>query len=318
MISIVIPSYNSKTIEKTIKSLLNQDYKEKYEIIVVDSSNDDTPKIISKYPVRLIRQNPSGPANARNLGVKNAKGEIIVFIDSDCIAPKNWLKNLLKPLSDKNVAAVSGTYRTKNKESIIARFAGYEIEQRHEKMNRLDRIDFVGSFGCVYRKDIFLKFGGFDTNFVQSEDGELSYKIAKKGYVIKFNPSAYVYHYHPDSLIKFLKQKFWHSYWRVLVYKKHKDKLFGDSYTSRFLFFEEALVGITSLLLFLGVTKIFPLYYGLFLLLLSFLITIPTSFKIFLKDKIVGVLSPIIIILRDLIMGLGIVYGLIISFKSVK
>jgi cellulose synthase/poly-beta-1,6-N-acetylglucosamine synthase-like glycosyltransferase len=318
MISIVIPSYNSeRTIAKTLKSLLNQDYEGKYEIIVVDSSTDKTPEIVSKFPVKLIRQKPKGPAAARNLGVRKAKGEIVVFIDSDCIAPRNWLRNLLKPFSDKTIVAVSGTYRTKNKESIIARFAGYEIEHRHERMKKLETIDFVGGFNCAYRKDVFLKFGGFDTKFIQSEDGELSYKIAKKGHKIKFNPSAYVYHYHPDSLTKFLKQKFWHAYWRVLVYKKHKDKMFGDSYTSKFLFVEEALIGITFWLLLLSLIGITSWYYGLFSLAISFLITIPTSLKIFLRDKIVGILSPIIIILRDFVTGLGIVYG-IISLRKTK
>jgi cellulose synthase/poly-beta-1,6-N-acetylglucosamine synthase-like glycosyltransferase len=318
MISIVIPSYNSeRTIAKTLKSLLNQDYEGKYEIIVVDSSTDKTPEIVSKFPVKLIRQKPKGPAAARNLGVRKAKGEIVVFIDSDCIAPRNWLRNLLKPFSDKTIVAVSGTYRTKNKESIIARFAGYEIEHRHERMKKLETIDFVGGFNCAYRKDVFLKFGGFDTKFIQSEDGELSYKIAKKGHKIKFNPSAYVYHYHPDSLTKFLKQKFWHAYWRVLVYKKHKDKMFGDSYTSKSLFVEEALVGITFWLLLLSLIGITSWYYGLFSLAISFLITIPTSLKIFLRDKIVGILSPIIIILRDFVTGLGIVYG-IISLRKTK
>lgn len=317
MISIIVPSHNSeKTIEGLIRSLLNQDYKGKYEIIVVDSSTDKTPEIISKFPVKLIRQKPKGPGAARNLGVKNAKGEIIAFIDADCIAPKNWLKNLLNPFSGKDVMVVSGTYRTKNRESLMARFAGYEIEQRHERMKNLETIDWVGSFNCAYRKNIFLNFGGFNSKFIQSEDGELSYRISEAGHKIKFNPSAFVYHYHPDSLIKFLKQKFWHAFWRVLVYKKHKNKMLGDSYTSKSLFVEELFIGITALLLFLGLIKIIPLYYGILFLSIFFLSTLPLSSKIFPKDKAVGILSPFIIFLRDFVTGLGIVCGLIASFKK--
>lgn len=319
MISIIIPSRNSeKTISTTIKSLLNQDYSGKYEIIVVDRSTDKTPEIVSKFPLKLIKQKSVGISAARNLGVKKAKGKIVVFIDSDCIAPKNWLGNLLKPLSDKNVVAVSGTYKTKNTESIIARFTGYEIESRHEKMKNLETIDFVGGFNCAFKKNIFLRIGGFDTSFAQSEDGELSYRIAEKGNKIKFNPSAYVYHYHPETLIKFLKQRFWHAYWRTLVYKKHRDKILGDSYTSKFVFIEKALIGITSLLLLIGLLGFVPLLYGLFSLFLSFLLAMPLSYRIFLKDKIVGLLSPLIIILRDFFMLSGIIYGLIISVIKSK
>lgn len=319
MISVIVPSHNSeKTISKTIKSLLNQDYKGKYEIIVVDKSTDKTPVIVSKFPVKLIKQKSKGVSAARNLGVKKAKGKIVAFIDSDCIAPKNWLTNLLKPFSDKSVVAVSGTYKTKNKESLIARFVGYEIEQRHERMKNLETIDFVGGFNCAYKKNIFLKFSGFDTTFAQSEDGELSYRVSKAGNKIRFNPSAYVYHYHPETLIKFLKQRFWHAYWRVLVYRKHKDKMLGDSYTSRSIFIEKALIGITSLLLFLGLLNFIPLLYGLIFFLFSFLLAISSSYKIFVKDKTVGIISPFIMILRDFIMDLGIVYGLIMSFIKSK
>ncbi len=317
MISIIIPSYNSeKTIKDLLKSLLNQDYKGKYEIIVVDSSNDRTPEILSRFPVKVIRQKPKGPGAARNLGVKKAKGNIVVFIDSDCIAPRNWLRNLLKPFSDKSVVAVSGTYRTRNKDSIIARFAGYEIEDRHEKMKDMETIDWVGSFNCAYRKDIFMKFGGFRSKFIQSEDGELSYRISEAGHKIKFNSSAYVYHYHPDSLFKFLKQKFWHAFWRILVYREHKTKMLGDSYTSKALFFEELVVGITIFTLFLALLRVIPFYIGTTFLLFSFLLTIPLSFRIFLKDKVVGILSPFIILLRDIVTGFGILFGLIFSFKK--
>lgn len=319
LISIIVPSHNSeKTIEKNIKSLLKQDYKGKYEIIVVDKSTDRTPEIVSKFSkisksVKLIKQKSKGISAARNLGVKKSKGEIVAFVDSDCIAPKNWLKNLLKPFSDKTIVAVSGTYRVKNKESIIARFAQYEIEQRHKRMERFDEINFVGGFNCAYRKNIFLKFGGFDVNLVQSEDGELSYKVSKAGHKIKFNPSAYVYHYHPDSLPKFLRQKFWHAYWRVFAYKKHKDRMFGDSYTSKYLFTEQALIGIISLLLFLTLFNIIHLFYSMVFLSLYLLLILPLFFRIFVKDKTVGILSPFIIILRDFITGLGIVFGLISS-----
>jgi len=313
LISIIVPSYNSeKTIEKNIKSLLKQDYKGKYEIIVVDKSTDKTPEIVSKFPVKLIKQKSKGVSAARNLGVKRAKGKIVAFIDSDCIAPKDWLTNLLKTLSDKNVVAVSGTYKTKNKESIIAKFAGYEIEQRHERMKNLETIDFVGGFNCAYKKDVFLKTGGFNTRFAQSEDGEFSYRVSKKG-KIKFNSSAYVYHYHPETLIKFLKQRFWHAYWRTLVYRKHKDKMRGDAYTPKSVFIGKALIALISLLLVFSFFDVKTLYIALISLLIYILVTIPLSCKIFVKDKTVGLLSLLIMIPRDFFMFLGIIYGLIKS-----
>lgn len=317
MISIIVPSYNSeKTIEDLLLSLLNQTYKGEYEIIVVDSSNDRTPEIVSKFPVKLLRSEPKGPGAARNLGVKHAKGDIIVFIDSDCVAPKDWLENLLKPLSDKEVVGVGGTYKVKNKDSLIARFAQYEIEDRHKKMEKMESIDFVGTYNCAYRKKVFLEVGGFDTKFLQSEDGELSYKISEAGYKIKFNPSAFVYHYHPDTLFKFLKQKFWHAYWRTIVYRKHKSKLFGDAYTSRSLFFEEFVMGLTIFIAFLTILNLIPIFYFFISITFLLILTLPFSFRIFRKDKFLGLIAPVLILLRDFVMGLGIVYGLLSLIKK--
>jgi len=328
MISVIVPSRNSeKTIGKTIKSLLNQDYKGKYEIIVVDKSTDKTPEIVSRFPVKLIKQKSKGVSAARNLGVKKAKGKIVAFIDSDCIAPKNWLTNLLKLFSDKTVVAVGGTYKTKNIENDYAKATGILIKQRHERMKTLETIDFVGGFSCAYRKNVFLKSGGFDTSFAQSEDGELSYRISKKG-KIKFNSSAYVYHYHPDTLKKFAKQAFWHAYWRILVYKKHKDKMRGDAYTPFRTVSGKALTGFIFLLFVLGLfhTLIFHDYKTfrniLFIDFFVFLFTLGVAYltirsyrKIRCRDK-VKIAS--LMVFRDFVMFLGIIFGLVKYFIRSK
>ncbi|MFH8119628.1 MAG: glycosyltransferase [Candidatus Aenigmatarchaeota archaeon] len=322
MISIVIPAYNAeKTIANTIKALLKQNYPKKdYEIIVVDDgSTDNTVNVVKKFKkVRLIKQKHKGPAAARNLGAKKAKGSIILFTDSDCVPGKNWIKFMIEPFKNKEIVGVSGTYRTLNKESSIARFIGYEIERNHEVMKKKKYIDFIGSYSAAYRKNIFLKFGGFDENFpiASGEDPELSFRISKAGYKMVFQPKAYVYHKHPDTLWKFLKQQFWRGYWRVLLYKKHSDKMFRHDYTPLTLYFEIMLLGLACISILLGIFKFFQLFYGFLLLFLTFLMTLPFSFRIFKKDKVVGIMAPLIILLRNFSVGLGIIFGMIIFFKK--
>jgi cellulose synthase/poly-beta-1,6-N-acetylglucosamine synthase-like glycosyltransferase len=324
MISVIIPAYNAaSTIRDTIEALLNQNYpKNKYEIIVVDDgSKDDTIKIVKSYKkVRLIQQKHKGPAAARNLGAKKARGSILLFTDSDCIPSKNWIRDMIEPLKNSEIVGVSGTYKTLNKESIVARFVGYEIERNHEMMKKQKYIDFIGSYSAAYRKEIFLKFGGFDESFpiASGEDPELSFRISKAGYKMVFQPKAYVYHRHPDTLKKFLRQQFWRGYWRVLLYKKHTDKMFRHSYTPLRLYFEIALLGLSSLLLMLGFFGIVPIIYGLFGLFLTFLLTLPFSLQIFKKDKKVGLAAPFIILLRNFFVGLGILFGLKILFQNLK
>ncbi|MBT4191965.1 MAG: glycosyltransferase family 2 protein, partial [Candidatus Diapherotrites archaeon] len=100
--SVIIPTYNAeKIIKPVINALLSQQTKKTFEIIVVDDgSSDETAqevkKIKSKKLVYLHQKN-TGPAKARNAGAKCAKGKIILFIDSDCVAEKAWLTEMLKP-----------------------------------------------------------------------------------------------------------------------------------------------------------------------------------------------------------------------------
>jgi glycosyltransferase involved in cell wall biosynthesis len=324
LISVIIPAYNSeKTIERCISALLSQSYpKNRYEMIVVDDgSTDRTVDVISKFKgVRLIRQNHRGPAVARNLGVKKSKGQIVLFTDADCIPDKKWIKNMVDPFNDKEIIGVSGTYKTFNKHSLIARFAGYEIEERHKELKKQKYIDFIGTFSAAFRKNIFLKVRGFDEMFPTSsgEDPELSFRLEKFGKMI-FQPKTFVYHFHPSTLFKFLKQKFWRGYWRLPLYIKHRHKLFKHSYTPKSLFIEEALAGITFLTLLLSFFSLVPFFYPVAFFVIIFLLTLPFSFSVFFKDKAVGLVSPIIIILRDFITGFGIACGILaILLKKIK
>jgi cellulose synthase/poly-beta-1,6-N-acetylglucosamine synthase-like glycosyltransferase len=312
-ISVIIPAYNAKkTIKKCLECILSQDINKKYEVIVVDdASSDDTIKIVSKFPVKLIKQKHQGPAKARNLGAKQSKGDIIVFTDSDCLPAKNWLKELIKPFSNPEIVGVSGTYRTMNKESILARFEGYQIEERHENMKKMERIDFVGTFNCAYRKKIFFKYGGFNTKFKTSsgEDPDLSFKISKDGYKIVFQNKAFVYHYHVDKLSKYLKQKFWRAYWRILLYSSNKEKMTGDSYTSKSLLLQVLFTGLFILFLFLYFLNNYFIYFALISLIFSISLNFSTFLFLWKKEKMMPFFAFPILFLRDLVCVLGVLYG---------
>jgi glycosyltransferase involved in cell wall biosynthesis len=318
MISIIIPVYNKeKTIRKCLDSLLNQSYSKEYEIIVVDDgSNDRTKEIVEKFErVKLLKQEHKGPASARNLGAKQAKGEIILFTDADCIADKHWAKEMVKPFENPEIVGVQGRYETKQKE-LIARFSQLEIEDRYERMKTFETIDFIGSYSAGYRKGVFLKSGGFDESFpiASGEDPELSFRLSKE-YKMVFNPNAKVYHEHPNTLGKYLKQKFWRAYWRVLLYRKHPRKIRRESYTPQILKIQIGLFYLMILLLILSLFSTNSIYVFLSLFILLCLSTLPFSVKIFKKDKKVGLVSPVIIILRTIVFGIGLIYGFVRNIK---
>jgi len=333
MISVIIPSYNSeKTIGDCIKALQSQSIKnyevvdkegstayisQKFEIIVVDDGAiDKTADIVKSFTnVKFFKRQHKGPASARNFGAKMARGEILLFTDSDCEPDSNWIAEMAEPFKDKSIVGVSGTYRTRQTE-IIARFAQYEIEERHAKMAKMKSIDFIGTFSAGYRKDIFEKFGGFDESFSTSagEDPELSFRMAEAGNKMVFAPKAFVYHTHPNTLYKYLRQKFRNSYWRVAVYAKRKKTLSkGHSYTPKSALIEAVCAAgfIASMFLFLIYPN--PITRALMsaLLLFTFLPSALLTYYISEKDIAVGLSSPFIIMVRAFVTAFGIFLGLL-------
>ncbi len=316
MMSVIIPSYNSeKTINNCLEALQSQTFKDIEIIVIDDGSNDGTASIIKSFKnVKFFKKSHKGPASARNFGAKMAKGKILLFTDSDCEPDKNWVAEMAAPFSDKTVAGVSGTYRTRQKE-LIARFAQYEIEERHQNMAESESIDFIGTFSAGYRKDIFVKFGGFDESFSTSagEDPELSFRLAEKGYKMVFTPNAFVYHTHPNTLKKFLRQKYRNSYWRVMVYQKRKATFRkGHSYTPTSALIEAVCAAAFLASLFFYI--IFPTqgYKAITagFLFLTFLPSIALTCYISKKDIAVGIISPFIIMLRAFATAFGIMRGL--------
>ncbi len=241
--SVIIPAYNAeKTIRVCLDALLSQTIPPNEIILVDDGSTDQTQEIAKIYSLlKIISQENKGPAKARNAGAREAKSDIILFLDSDCVPSANWLEEMLKPFEKEKVAGVQGAYKT-HQTSLVAKFDQVDIEYRYEKMSRSTKLDWIGSYSAGYRKKIFLDEKGFDETFPKAsgEDAELSYRMSEKGYLLVFAPTAIVYHTHPETLAKYLNIKYYRAYWRMRMYLKHPGKAVADSYTPIMLKFNVA------------------------------------------------------------------------------
>jgi glycosyltransferase involved in cell wall biosynthesis len=208
-ISVIIPSYNSeKTIEACLQSLSKQTCTPS-EITVVDSSEDYTKDIIRrKFPkVHLIPLNDKTfPGPARNIGVQNSSGQILAFIDSDCIASREWTSKIL--MSHKHGHQVVGGGIEAGNFNSLTGFAGHLLEFREFVPSTAERyVTHIPSCNISYRRDIFMQFGGFPNSYYPQEDLLFNYLLSKNGIKIWFDPSILIYHFTREGLRNYLSHQ---------------------------------------------------------------------------------------------------------------
>ena len=202
-ISVLIPTYNgSKTIGKVLDSIFIQEYDGNIEIIVIDDhSTDNTSEVVKQYPVTIISNNTNmGLARSVNNGVAEIKYDVMCIIHEDVVLTDNeWFKKLIPYLKD-DVACVTSPVLLP--EEVYANFGFWEKalfswEVGGEYNNSVTALDYSDGKNDIFRKDIFLEFGGFDgdTYRVACEDVDLSKRLQRAGYRVLSVPAP-VYHLH--------------------------------------------------------------------------------------------------------------------------
>lgn len=194
-VSVIIPCYNSvKTIEACLHSLFQQQTYFKYEIIVVDSSTDETPLIIQqKFPtVKLIHlDQQTYPGAGRNLGVREAQGEIIAFLDSDCVAAEDWLEKGMEAIRN-GYSLVGGSVQNANPGWISWPDYFLTFNEFMPSMPRR-KVQFMPTCNFFVTKKTFEEIGGFRGDLLAGEDTLFCYSAAQQ-YQLLFDPELQVRH----------------------------------------------------------------------------------------------------------------------------
>ncbi len=251
-ISIIIPAYNSeRTIGKSLEACQAQDYpNDRFEIIVInDGSRDGTEKIIKYYDVRYIcHQGNKGPASARNTGWKNAKGDYVFFLDSDCIPDRDWLSKTMAHYTREDIVCVGGRYGIANEESLLASCIYTEFLVRYSRMPGFTK--YIGSHGYSFRKNFLERIGGYNEEYTAAsgEDNDLAYRILASGYKPMFDQEIVIRHYFPTRLLSYLKTQMIHGYWRMKLYKDFPKMMKGDEYSTPWDFAQPPLSLVLILL----------------------------------------------------------------------
>lgn len=315
MISIIIPAHNAqKTITACVSALMDQtNAPSPYEVIVVDDgSTDATAQLASEAGAKVICQEKRGPASARNTGIRAASGEITCFTDADCAPLPDWIHQITAPLlAEPEISGVKGAYTTSQKE-VTARFVQIEYEDKYDRLRQYPRITFMDFYSAAYRRAILLEHNGFDERFslANSEDRELSYRLAALGYQMIFQPQAIVSHHHANSVTGYFRKKVLNGFWTAQAVRHFPQRSIEDTYTPQV---EKVQIGLMGLLtISLAIALFLPVFLPIVGLLAAIflLTTVPFAKKAWPKDKTVAVVSPFVLALRGFALGLGYVWGL--------
>jgi len=216
-VSVIIPFLDSSPLlSDAIRAYRHLDYSQSsMELILVQNGGGVSfalPEIEKNDKVRLIRVSSQNAYIARNAGAAIASGEILLFTDVDCIVEKDWVGSLVGALKNNNVAAVVGCVRAYQPRAALELFGEQSIFKRE-----LREFDYIAGGNCGIFKAIFNEIGGFDEQFISGGDIDLSMRLKKRGYEIKYVPEAVVYHRHRTTLNSLFGQ--YRKYgmgWRVL------------------------------------------------------------------------------------------------------
>ena len=210
-ISIIIPVYNQTAeLDRCLDSLKQSELKSDFEIIIVDDCSPEEgasiEKLAGEYNVRFYRlaQN-AGPGVARNRGAHEARGQILVFIDSDCVAPAGWLSKLIQPIRDGKSFAATGCYCGPVTQGWITTFQDEDYRYRMPSEER--ETSFVNSCNFAIDKGVFSDCGGFPEQRI-SEDMVFGMLLSERGTPARYIPSAGVKHNYYRTLYSYLKQRY--------------------------------------------------------------------------------------------------------------
>lgn len=231
MISVIIPAHNyARYLRQTIKSVLDQSYKNVEVIVVDDSSTDGTEKVVRTFGgVKYFRVNFKNPQKTRNYGWKKSKGKYLLFLDADNYLKPGFLEKTLSAFTSNDIGFV---YTDRD---LIVEDSAAEEHSEYFRRNppgpynyyKLQHNNYIDMCALI-RRDVF---EGFNTNLKHLQDWGLWLELAQKGYKGKFIPDKlFVYRFHDKNMNKQIHQVKEEAYNKIL--KKYK---IGDGMVTIFI-----------------------------------------------------------------------------------
>lgn len=228
--SVIVPVYNRPDeVAELLESLVATGYRDFETLIVEDGSDTPCEEVVKVWEGRLdvkyFTKPNSGPGQTRNFGAERARGEWLVFLDSDVVVPPGWFEAMDKSLREMPCDAFGGPDSAHPGFSPIQKAISFGMTSflttggiRGGKA-RLDKF-YPRSFNMGIRADVFSAVGGF-TKMRFGEDVDLSMRILEAGYSTRLFPEAWVWHKRRTDFRKFFRQVHGSGIARINLSKRH-------------------------------------------------------------------------------------------------
>ncbi len=315
-ISVIVPCRNEEAyIKNVVKDIYKQDYPtDLMEVFIIDGESEDetaniVKSLIGEYTNLYFLPNPQKIVpTALNIGIKAAKGDIIIRLDAHCEYPINYFSYLVENLISMNAdnVGVAMIAYPRNKSLVAKTIAkaiscpfGIGDSYHRTGLTKAIEIDSV-PFGC-YKKEVFEKYGLFDEELIRNQDDEFNSRIVSKGGKIWLLPDIEIKYFARDSFSKIFKMFYYYGFFKPLVNKK-----VGKAATLRQFIPPLFVLGLFGGLIIILFSTLAGISFLSLVLLPYFLLNIYFSFKLSLKERNL----KMFFLLLFTFLGIHISYGL--------
>ncbi len=209
MISVVVCTFNgSRTLRDCLTGLKRQDYPSFEVIVVDDGSTDGAGKIAESFGVHVIRIPNGGLSNARNIGWRAARGEIVAYLDDDASPDPQWLSYLAAGFSAGDYAGVGGPNIAFPEDGWVAACVDHAPGNPTHVLLTDEVAEHLPGCNMAFRRTCLADIGGFDTQFrIAGDDVDLCWRLQQRGWQLGFHPGAMVWHHRRGKLRGYWKQQ---------------------------------------------------------------------------------------------------------------
>lgn len=232
-VSVIVPAYNEEVgIEAAVRSIDATEWPELEILVVDDGSSDATSEVVAGLDmerVRLVRKPNGGKPSALNIGIREARHDVLVMIDGDTVLEPTTIPELVQPLGDPNVGAVAGNPKIGNETNLMTRLQVSEYLMSSSLERRVTApagliTTIPGAVGAWRRAAV--TEAGLVSNTTLAEDSDLTIAVARGGWRVAYQPDARAWTEAPTTAGMLYRQRTRWTFGTLQVLWKHRRAVF--------------------------------------------------------------------------------------------